>query len=175
MPWLCGRLWLPWDLWISVPIPVWGLGLLTSPTDTFPLHPPLPGLCHLPSLLLFSRGSFSLSYFCLCSLSHGRWAQGRWAQPEKRVFRSLCTDTGWGGTGPTCEGSLWAVGSRGDPSHTASQGTGMGGHSWCCRAGQRRRFQGRRDTRCSLVTPNQAGSHGSVGPRALVCINSTLC
>lgn len=39
--------------------------------------------------------------------------------------------------------------------------------------GERGRSQGERDTRCSLVTPNQAGSLGSCGPRALVCINSS--
>lgn len=142
-----------------------GFGAPHFPAATFPPRPQLPGLCHLPSLLLFSRGSFSLSYFCLCSLSHGRWAQGMWAQPEKRIFQSLCTETGWGRTAPTCEGIALGCGVGGETLPTRPAGAqGWRGHSRCCHAGQRRRFQGGRDTRCSLVASNQAGSRGSRGP-----------
>lgn len=87
------KIWLPLCPWGSVALrtyPHVGLGGPRFPAAASPLLYACssPGLCHLPCLLLFTHGSFSLGYFCLCRFSRGRWALGTQAQLGKKAFPS---------------------------------------------------------------------------------------
>lgn len=86
-----------------------GLGPPHFPAAAFPpVHLQLPGLCRLPCLPPFPRGSFPLCYFCLCGLSLQALGAGDAGTAGEKAFPSAppgpLLGAGRGRTAAVCQG-----------------------------------------------------------------------